>query len=59
MTPMVDIVMVILIFMAPRRSCGEEWFLRAAIPVEAVPGKAANSRRRSSCPRPGSTWCWM
>ncbi|MBX3359103.1 MAG: biopolymer transporter ExbD [Phycisphaeraceae bacterium] len=41
MTPMVDIVMVILIFfMASAAFVGEEWFLRAAIPVEGGPGKS-------------------
>lgn len=44
MTPMVDIVMVILIFfMASAAFMGEEWFLRAAIPVESVSGKASNT----------------
>lgn len=39
MTPMVDIVMVILIFfMASAAFMGDEWFLRAAIPFEAGRG---------------------
>lgn len=43
MTPMVDIVMVILIFfMASAAFMGDEWFLRAAIPFEAGRGTALN-----------------
>lgn len=39
MTPMVDVVMVILIFfMASAAFLGSEWFLRAAIPFEAGRG---------------------
>ena len=39
MTPMVDIVMVILIFfMATAAFMGSEWFLKAAIPFEAGRG---------------------
>jgi biopolymer transport protein ExbD len=42
MTPMVDVVMVILIFfMASAAFMGEEWFLRAAIPIPAPAGRAA------------------
>lgn len=42
MTPMVDVVMVILIFfMASAAFLGSEWFLRAAIPFEAGRGKSA------------------
>lgn len=41
MTPMVDIVMVILIFfMASAAFLGNEWFLKAAIPFEAGRGKS-------------------
>lgn len=41
MTPMVDVVMVILIFfMASAAFLGNEWFLRAAIPFEAGRGKS-------------------
>jgi biopolymer transport protein ExbD len=43
MTPMVDIVMVILIFfMATAAFMGNEWFLRAAIPFEAGRGTSLN-----------------
>jgi biopolymer transport protein ExbD len=39
MTPMVDIVMVILIFfMASAAFLGNEWFLRAALPMQAGKG---------------------
>lgn len=42
MTPMVDVVMVILIFfMASAAFLGNEWFLRAAIPFEAGRGRDA------------------
>lgn len=42
MTPMVDVVMVILIFfMASAAFLGSEWFLRAAIPFEAGRGTSA------------------
>lgn len=45
MTPMVDVVMVILIFfMASAAYLGSEWFLRAAIPFEAGRGKDAAKR---------------
>jgi len=45
MTPMVDIVMVILIFfMASAAFMGNEWFLKAAIPFEAGRGKAAEKK---------------
>ena len=44
MTPMVDIVMVILIFfMATAAFMGSEWFLRAAIPFEA--GRGADNKK--------------
>ena len=47
MTPMVDVVMVILIFfMASAAFVGEEWFLFAAIPVQAAPGQAASCAHR-------------
>lgn len=40
MTPMVDVVMVILIFfMASAAFLGSEWFLRAAIPFQSGRGK--------------------
>lgn len=43
MTPMVDIVMVILIFfMASAAFMGDEWFLRAAIPFEMGRGSVLN-----------------
>lgn len=43
MTPMVDIVMVILIFfMATAAFMGSEWFLKAAIPFEAGRGTSVN-----------------
>ncbi|HNB60214.1 MAG TPA: biopolymer transporter ExbD [Phycisphaerales bacterium] len=43
MTPMVDVVMVILIFfMASAAFMGDEWFLRTAIPFEAGRGTATN-----------------
>ncbi len=43
MTPMVDIVMVILIFfMATAAFMGSEWFLKAAIPFEAGRGTSLN-----------------
>ncbi len=43
MTSMVDVVMVLLIFfMASAAFLGEEWFLSAAIPVEAGSGTAAS-----------------
>lgn len=42
MTPMVDVVMVILIFfMASAAFLGSEWFLRAAIPFDAGRGRTA------------------
>jgi biopolymer transport protein ExbD len=42
MTPMVDVVMVILIFfMASAAFLGSEWFLKAAIPFEAGRGTSA------------------
>lgn len=45
MTPMVDIVMVILIFfMASAAFLGSEWFLRAAIPFEAGRGRSTEKR---------------
>jgi biopolymer transport protein ExbD len=46
MTPMVDVVMVILIFfMASAAFFGSEWFLRAAIPPEQA-GKGAAAAKR-------------
>jgi biopolymer transport protein ExbD len=43
MTPMVDVVMVILIFfMASAAFLGSEWFLKAAIPFEAGRGSSRN-----------------
>lgn len=43
MTPMVDVVMVILIFfMASAAFLGSEWFLRAAIPFEAGRGTSTS-----------------
>jgi biopolymer transport protein ExbD len=46
MTPMVDVVMVILIFfMASAAFLGSEWFLRAAIPFEA--GRGTNASKKS------------
>lgn len=46
MTPMVDVVMVILIFfMASAAFFGSEWFLRAAIPPEQSGRGAAAARR--------------
>ncbi|MBX3385597.1 MAG: biopolymer transporter ExbD [Phycisphaeraceae bacterium] len=43
MTPMVDVVMVILIFfMASAAFMGDEWFLRAAIPFEFGRGTATD-----------------
>jgi biopolymer transport protein ExbD len=45
MTPMVDVVMVILIFfMASAAFLGNEWFLRAAIPFESGRGKDPSKR---------------
>lgn len=53
MTPMVDVVMVILIFfMASAAFMGEEWFLRAAIPAEAASGKAAAKPQPMEMPPP-------
>jgi biopolymer transport protein ExbD len=44
MTPMVDVVMVILIFfMASAAFLGSEWFLKAAIPFEA--GRGTNPKK--------------
>lgn len=44
MTPMVDVVMVILIFfMASAAFLGSEWFLKAAIPFEA--GRGTHPRK--------------
>jgi biopolymer transport protein ExbD len=44
MTPMVDVVMVILVFfMASAAFLGNEWFLRAAIPFNAGRGTALNT----------------
>lgn len=45
MTPMVDIVMVILIFfMASAAFLGSEWFLRAAIPFDSGRGKSPDKQ---------------
>ncbi|MCC6321383.1 MAG: biopolymer transporter ExbD [Phycisphaerales bacterium] len=45
MTPMVDIVMVILIFfMASAAFLGNEWFLKAAIPFEAGRGRSPDKK---------------
>jgi biopolymer transport protein ExbD len=45
MTPMVDIVMVILIFfMASAAFLGNEWFLKAAIPFDAGRGKSPDKK---------------
>jgi biopolymer transport protein ExbD len=45
MTPMVDIVMVILIFfMASAAFLGSEWFLRAAIPFESGRGRSPDKK---------------
>lgn len=45
MTPMVDIVMVILIFfMASAAFLGNEWFLKAAIPFEAGRGRSPEKK---------------
>lgn len=45
MTPMVDVVMVILIFfMASAAFLGSEWFLRAAIPFESGRGRDATKK---------------
>jgi len=44
MTPMVDVVMVILIFfMASAAIMGPEWFLRSTLPI-AKPGPAADAK---------------
>jgi biopolymer transport protein ExbD len=43
MTPMVDVVMVILVFfMAAASFVGPEWFLRATLPAEGAAGGGAN-----------------
>jgi biopolymer transport protein ExbD len=53
MTPMVDVVMVILIFfMAFAAFLGSEWFLRAAIPFEAGRGKDASKTNDPLAPPP-------
>lgn len=53
MTPMVDVVMVILIFfMASAAFMGEEWFLRAAIPAEAAAGKSSAKPQPMDMPPP-------
>lgn len=47
MTPMVDVVMVILIFfMASTAFLGPEWFLRSALPVVGPGGGAQDDTRR-------------
>ncbi len=46
MTPMVDVVMVILIFfMASAAFLGSEWFLNAALPFDAGRGKNPNVKQ--------------
>ena len=53
MTPMVDVVMVILIFfMAFAAFLGNEWFLRAAIPAEAGRGKDTSKPNDPLAPPP-------
>lgn len=53
MTPMVDVVMVILIFfMASAAFFGSEWFLRAAIPPEQAGRGAAAAKRDPFEPPP-------
>jgi biopolymer transport protein ExbD len=53
MTPMVDVVMVILIFfMAFAAFLGNEWFLRAAIPAEAGRGKDTTKPNDPLAPPP-------
>lgn len=53
MTPMVDIVMVILIFfMSVAAFLGSEWFLRAAIPFQSGRGTAVNRPNDPLAPPP-------
>lgn len=53
MTPMVDIVLVILIFfMATAAFMGSEWFLRAAIPFQAGRGNNATKPNDPLAPPP-------
>lgn len=53
MTPMVDIVMVILIFfMSVAAFLGSEWFLRAAIPFQSGRGTAINRPNDPLAPPP-------
>ncbi len=53
MTPMVDIVLVILIFfMATAAFLGSEWFLRAAIPFQAGRGSTVNAPNDPLAPPP-------
>ncbi|MBY0311567.1 MAG: biopolymer transporter ExbD [Phycisphaerales bacterium] len=53
MTPMVDIVLVILIFfMATAAFMGSEWFLRAAIPFQAGRGTNATKPNDPLAPPP-------
>jgi biopolymer transport protein ExbD len=51
MTPMVDVVMVILIFyMASTSFIGSEWFLRTAIPKESAPREQPREQREAVDP---------
>jgi biopolymer transport protein ExbD len=53
MTPMVDVVMVILIFfMAFAAFMGNEWFLRAGIPGQSGRGKDASKLNDPNAPPP-------
>jgi biopolymer transport protein ExbD len=53
MTPMVDVVMVILIFfMAFAAFMGNEWFLRAAIPFQSGRGKDPSKQNDPLAPPP-------
>jgi biopolymer transport protein ExbD len=56
MTPMVDVVMVILIFfMASTAFLGPEWFLRTALPVQAAGAPAAEPTRLTVMLTPGDS----
>ncbi len=51
MTPMVDVVMVILIFyMASTSFIGSEWFLRTAIPKQSAPVERPREQREAGDP---------
>ncbi len=53
MTPMVDVVMVILVFfMASAAFMGDDWFLRAGVVDSPKPGKAAASAAAPTPPDP-------